>query len=129
VRRLSGWLPPAAWAGFIFYLSSRSRLPGPDVDGFDKVEHFGAYAVLGWLLVRAADRSLLPLALGLALGVLYGASDEIHQMFVPGRSPDVRDWVADAAGVAAATFVYTRLRARRAARPGAPGAGTPSLSA
>jgi VanZ family protein len=129
VRRLPDWLPAAGWAGLIFYLSSRSRLPGPDVDGFDKVAHFGAYAVLGWLLVRAADRSLLPLAVGALLGVLYGASDEIHQMYVPGRSPDVRDWFADAAGVAAATFVYTRLRARRAARSGRPGAGAPSLSA
>jgi VanZ family protein len=129
VRRLADWLFPVAWAAFIFSLSAQSNVPGPEVPGIDKVEHFGAYAVLGWLLVRASDRSRLPLAVGLALGVLYGASDEIHQMFVPGRSPDVMDWFADAAGVAAATFVYTRLRARRAARLGGPGAGAPSLSA
>lgn len=130
MRRLLAWLPAVAWAAFIFSLSAQSNVPGPEVPGIDKVEHFGAYAVLGWLLVRAADRSLLPLALGAVLGVLYGASDEIHQMFVPGRSPDVMDWVADAAGVLAATYVYTRLRARRAAaRRGAAGATAPSLSA
>jgi VanZ family protein len=130
VRRLLAWLPAVAWAAVIFNLSSQSRLPGPDAPGFDKVAHFGAYALLGWLLVRAADRSLLPLALGAVLGVLYGAADEIHQMYVPGRSPDVMDWVADAAGVIAATFVYTRLRVRRAAaRRGAAGAKAPSLSA
>lgn len=130
MRRLLAWLPAVVWALVIFNLSARPRLPGPDVQGIDKVAHFGAYAVLGWLLVRAADRSGLPLAVGLVLGVLYGATDEIHQMFVPGRSPDVMDWVADAAGVAAATFVYTRLRARRAAaRPGEPGTQAPSLSA
>ncbi|HEU4885956.1 MAG TPA: VanZ family protein [Longimicrobium sp.] len=129
MRRLIDWLLAVAWAAFIFSLSAQSNVPGPEVPGIDKVEHFGAYAVLGWLLVRAADRSALPLVVGLALAVLYGASDEIHQMFVPGRSPDVMDWVADAAGVIAATFVYTRLRARRTARRGAAGAGAPSLSA
>jgi VanZ family protein len=130
VRRLLAWLPAVAWALVIWNLSARSRLPGPEQPGFDKVAHFGAYALLGWLLVRAADRSLLPLAVGALLGVLYGAADEIHQMYVPGRSPDVMDWFADAAGVAAAFFVYTRLRARRAAaRPGGAGAEAPSLSA
>ena len=58
------------------------------------------------------------------LGVLYGATDEIHQMYVPGRSPDVLDWFADAAGVAAACFLYTRWRcAARAARPRRGGGG------
>ncbi|HYR11032.1 MAG TPA: VanZ family protein [Longimicrobium sp.] len=128
MTRLRAWLPALLWAAVIWSLSSRSRLPGPDAPGIDKVAHFGAYALLGWLLVRAADRSRLPLALGVVLGVLYGATDEIHQMYVPGRSPDVMDWFADAAGVAAATFVYTRLRARRAADRAA-GAGAPSLSA
>jgi VanZ family protein len=130
VRRLLAWLPAVVWAVVIFNLSSQSRLPGPEQPGFDKVAHFGAYALLGWLAVWAADRSLLPLAVGAVLGVLYGATDEIHQMYVPGRSPDVRDWFADAAGVIAAYFVYTRLRARRAAaRGGATGGRAPSLGA
>jgi VanZ family protein len=129
VRRLLAWLPAIVWALVIWNLSAQSRLPGPDGPGLDKVAHFGAYALLGWLLVRAADRSLLPLTVGAVLALLYGATDEIHQMYVPGRSPDVMDWVADAAGVAAAFFVYTRLRARCAARPGGVGAEAPSLSA
>lgn len=129
MRRLLAWLPAVAWAAVIWNLSAQSRVPGPGVPGIDKVAHLVAYALLGWLLVRAADRSHLPLAVGAVLGVLYGATDEIHQMYVPGRSPDVMDWFADAAGVAAATFVYTRLRARRAARRGGAGAEAPSLSA
>lgn len=130
MRRLLAWLPAVAWAAVIFALSSRPRLlAGPEVPGLDKAAHFGAYAILGWLLARAADRSALPLVVGVLLGLLYGASDEVHQMYVPGRSPDVLDWFADAAGVAAATFVYTRLRARRAARMAAGRRGAPSLSA
>ena len=115
MRRLLAWLPAVAWALVIWNLSARSRLPGPDGPGLDKVAHFGAYAVLGALLSFAAERSRLPVLAAAAIGVLYGASDEFHQMYVPGRSPDVLDWAADAAGVATACFLYTRWRSRRAA--------------
>ena len=114
-------------AGVIFWLSSRPTLPTPDVPSADKVAHFGAYAVLGALLAFATDRRGLPLALAAGLGVLYGALDELHQMYVPGRSPDVLDWAADAAGVAAACVLYSLWRSRRApAKTG--GSGQTSLS-
>jgi VanZ family protein len=127
--RLLPWLPAAAWAATIFWLSSRPTLPGPEVPYFDKVAHFGAYALLGALLAFAAERSRLPMAAAVALGVLYGASDEIHQMYVPGRSPDVLDWFADAAGVAVACFLYTRWRSRRAAAHPAAGGDASYLRA
>jgi VanZ family protein len=117
--RVLAWLPALAWAALIFSLSAEPALPAPEVPYFDKVAHFGAYAVLGACLAFAVHRSTLPLALAVFLGVAYGASDEIHQMFVPGRSPDVFDWVADAAGVAAAVFLYSRWRVRRGAPAGA----------
>jgi VanZ family protein len=118
VTRFLAWIPAAVWAGVIFYLSSRPRLPGPELPGIDKVAHFAAYALLAWLLIFATERSRLPLAVAVVLALVYGATDEIHQMYVPGRSPDVLDWFADAAGVAAATLVYVRRRA--AAGTGAP---------
>lgn len=123
MRRLLAWLPAVAWAAVIYSLSALPTVPAPEVPYVDKVAHFGAYAVLGGLLAFAADRSRLPIAVALVLGVLYGASDEIHQMYVPGRSPDVLDWAADAAGVAAACFLYTRWRSRRAAAHSAAGGG------
>lgn len=128
-RRPAAWLPAMAWAWVIFHLSSQPTVPAPSIPGLDKALHFGAYAVLGWLLAFAADRSRLPLAVAVALGLLYGVTDEIHQMYVPGRSPDLLDWVADAAGVAAATFLYARRLARRAARPGGARGEAPFLRA
>ena len=119
MRPVLSWVPAAAWAGVIFWLSSRRTLPGPELPYFDKVAHFGAYAVLGGLLAFATDRSRVTVIVAVALGLLYGASDEIHQMFVPGRSPDVLDWAADAAGVITACYLYTRWRSRRAAHPAA----------
>lgn len=115
MRRALPWIPALAWAATIFWLSSQPALPSPHVPYFDKVAHFGAYALLGGLLAFATDRSRLPIGVAVALGVLYGISDEVHQGYVPGRSPDVLDWAADAAGVATACFLYTRWRSRRAA--------------
>jgi VanZ family protein len=34
------------------------------------------------------------------ISALYGASDEIHQYFVPERSSEFLDWAADAIGAA-----------------------------
>lgn len=115
MRRALAWLPAAAWAATLYWLSSQPTVPAPEIPNFDKAAHFGAYALLGGLLAFAADRSRLPILAAVMIGVLYGASDEIHQMYVPGRSPDVLDWAADAAGVATACFLYTRWRSRRAA--------------
>ena len=44
-------------------------------------------------------------AQALAIAVAYGATDEVHQMFVPGRTPDVMDVLADAAGALVAAAV------------------------
>ena len=45
------------------------------------------------------------------LGIGYAASDEIHQLFVPGRQADVSDWLADIIGLAAglgAAYIFSR---------------------
>ena len=110
--RLLHWLPAALWAALIFALSSRSSVPTPGFAGGDKILHFGAYAVLGLLLAHAARRSGLPPLWAVAIGLLYAASDEWHQGFVPGRMPDAADWIADAAGVVSGVWV-ARFRPRQ----------------
>jgi VanZ family protein len=121
MRRVLPWLPGAAWAAVIYWLSSQPSVPAPGIPHVDKAAHFGAYAVLGTLLAFAARRTGAPIAAAVVMGMLYGISDEIHQMYVPGRSPDVVDWAADAAGVITACYLYTRWRSRRAAAAGAAG--------
>jgi VanZ family protein len=127
--RALAWLPALAWAAVIFYLSHQPTLPAPELPNVDKVAHFGAYAVLGVCLAYAVHASSLPPMLSFVLGAAYGASDEFHQMFVPGRSPELLDWVADAAGVAAATYLFSRWRMRRGAPAGASAAPAPSPGA
>ena len=73
--------------------------------------HFALYAVLGALLGVGWLRSPKAISHGLLLiiGALYGMSDEWHQMYVPGRMPDVADWIADVAGLLSGyAWVVTR---------------------
>ncbi len=124
-RRLLAWLPALAWAAAIFAVSSRGSVGIPAFPGADKVLHFAAYALFGFLLAYGAAASGLAPRWGVALGWAYGASDEVHQAFVPGRSADPADWAADALGVLAGTFAYARLRAWRRGRARTPAmAGT-----
>ena len=69
------------------------------------------YAVLGGLLRLATGRT----GAAVAWAGAYGVSDEVHQAFVPGRSPDPLDWLADAFGawVGAALVARAVRRARR----------------
>lgn len=94
---------------------------GPLVPHLDKAAHFVLYAILGSALawVRLQREPPPPHGLLIVLGILYGLSDEIHQMYVPGRSPDVADLVADALGVMTGYGLFLRWRGR--AQAGNPG--------
>ncbi|HXG77088.1 MAG TPA: VanZ family protein [Gaiellaceae bacterium] len=105
------WLPAVLWAGLIFALSSVPDL-STGLGGWDlvlrKLAHAAEYAVLGALLLRASGSARL----ALALGVLYAASDELHQSFVPGREGAPLDVAIDAVGVAAGVLLWQRARLR-----------------
>lgn len=70
----------------------------------DKGVHFLEYAILGWLCAGAALQTWsekparYAAGLAIAIAAFWGLSDEIHQAFVPGRSSEVADFVADALG-------------------------------
>ena len=117
------WAPPLLYMALIFAISSMKQppFPMPEFEWFtiDKLYHFIEYAILGGLVARAflkAKPSVVPsqLVWGLAavLSILYGASDEWHQTFVPGRLATVADWVADVlgsiAGVLGAYLYYKK---------------------
>src|SRR5688500_43079 len=87
----------------LFTLSSFSTLPSPP-GGFSFYDvHVAAYAGLAVVTVRAIanglrDVSWRAVAGAIVISTLYGVSDEYHQLFVPGRSFDYFDIVADAIG-------------------------------
>jgi VanZ family protein len=78
----------------------------PDLGVSDKFEHFSAYCVLGfflnltlkfqnrfkWLKNKAAEAAF-------TIAVVYAALDELHQLLIPSRDCDIKDWIADSIGV------------------------------
>jgi len=106
--RFAVWFWPVAVAGMIFIASHRSTVAaGGDVPHGDKVVHFAVYGLLGTLACRPA-RTWRGAVLAVVAASAFGASDEWHQSFVPGRSAEVADWVADTAGAACAAVLYVR---------------------
>lgn len=116
-RRFLFFVGPAIlYAGLIFYLSGLgSGLPKITFNSSDKILHMIEFFILGWLLVRAFHFGSLEsisrklLMVSIFIGILYGASDEIHQYFVPARSSDIFDWLADCIGVILGALAYQRF--------------------
>jgi VanZ family protein len=95
----------APCSGDNFLASSRSSVAAPGVAHADKIGHFLVYGLLATLLLRLG-RNSRAWWLALAVTSLFGVSDEWHQSFVPGRSSEWGDWVADTAGAALAIGLY-----------------------
>ena len=64
-----------------------------------KLAHASEYTVLGILSVAVVPKRRRLLCTAFPLGVLYAASDEFHQLFVPGRAGRVSDVLIDSSGV------------------------------
>lgn len=81
------WVPALVLMAVIFAFSSQTGDDLPDFAGWDyfvkKCAHAIGYGLLALSYVRALDGRRYFLAWLLA--VLYSATDEFHQSFVPGR--------------------------------------------
>ena len=117
----------------IFTASSFSRLPTLPDGVTDLDAHFAVYGVLGALLARALElrgRARvrgITVALATIVATAYGMTDELHQAFVPGRTPSWADLGADllgslvGAGALWACGIVCFMWARRDDRDGAGG--------
>ncbi len=92
------------------------------VDGFQhivrKCAHFSIYTMLGFWLTNALfsyRRRPLPSALlAWGIAIAYAATDEFHQLFVEGRSCELRDVCIDSGGallgITVTALVWTLIR-------------------
>jgi VanZ family protein len=105
-RFLSLWVPVILVMAIIWNASALPSAPGPS-DIPDWALHGLAYMTLSVVAVRAfagarwAGVTWTALVSGWLLAASYGATDEWHQMYVPGRFSELRDWAADAIGALA----------------------------
>ena len=118
-RRLLLWLPVALMMAAQIALSAQGRLPAAlsPFPASDKLAHAAWFFLLGLLVYRAGRdaqgwsrrRAVAFVLLGAAL---WGASDEGHQSFVPGRAVEAADLAADVAGAGFAVLLAEPLLRR-----------------
>ncbi len=103
--------------GLIFIVSA---IPGNELNDFnffpnDKLIHFTEYAVLGFLSswsfigLESGNMTKLRISSVILLGWVFAFSDEFHQYYVPHRSSDPYDLLADMIGVVAGLLFYIIL--------------------
>ncbi len=121
-----------------FIVSLILKILAPDYDSLDpeekselehkvsfvvrKTAHLTEYAVLGFALmlhVAALQEKMkirFPRSTAFLVGSLYAVSDELHQVFVPGRSGEGKDVLLDSAGVLLGLLILSLIRTIRTKR-------------
>ncbi len=121
--RLASWRWAALfWGLFLFTLTSWPSPPSVPIvsaiPDFDKLVHFCLYGVEGFLLYRAvrwrgpAGFSFARVIAITAVMAVWGTIDEVHQMWIPGRSTEVGDVIADVCGAITGASVSSALSGR-----------------
>ena len=120
------WLLVAGYAVLVSVLSHMSRPPVPEVlqsAPGTLALHLLAFAGLGFLFYRALSRSWRGLSevklvlVTIAACAVFGALDELHQSFVPGRFCQAIDVAADTiGGTVAALLLAAAGRSKTQAR-------------
>lgn len=119
--RLRSLLLLLAWMALLTYWSNQPALPidQPAVANSlhnlqHRVAHLFAYGLMGLLAYAAVPKGRpWAFALAVAIASAYGATDELHQLFIPGRRAAIDDWVLDTAFAALAIWLFMWLRRTR----------------
>ena len=99
--------PAILWAVIILISMSlpAQYIPKVKIFGYDKIAHIGVFFVFGILIYRSIinwehkPRSILKsLILMLFFVMVFGCVSELYQHFIPGRTPDIFDFIADSIG-------------------------------
>lgn len=111
-KKLSLWLPVIIWMSIMFYFSNKPDLPGGSFDWLDffikKTAHVSEYLILHLLLYRAFQRKSPDYAFLAAL--VFAFSDEIHQLFTPGRGASLSDVFIDSAGISLSSILIWKRK-------------------
>lgn len=107
-RAMYPWL---FWLSLIWIVSSipSDSLPSYKIIGIDKLAHFAQYLILGLLVNRWLKRMDLKgrkciYVYGLLL--ILAIIDELHQVYIPGRSVSVYDCLANGSGLVGAYLIH-----------------------
>lgn len=135
---IASWIAVAIMAAVIFAMSAKSGIDLDENSGIlsavkawlaqsiasiaghpvdvSPLGHFGEYFLLGALLANALRFHLTQnhaAALAPVLASIYGVTDELHQIFTPGRSCDPMDWLVDTCAAILGALIVRALLKRR----------------
>lgn len=110
---ISLYIPPVLWCFVIFYFSCQPNLrvvSGPWDFLLRKLGHIFEYFLLTILIARAVNKSILKidkkgLIFGALFSLVFAASDEYHQTFIPGRFGVLSDVAIDSIGIILAVII------------------------
>lgn len=139
-NRIVNWAPVLAWMAVIFlfssdYFSSENTTPFiapilsnlfPDLEAphienitlmIRKLGHVSEYFILALLVMRALSTEFVGrggrqrILWSLVFVIVYAASDELHQSFVPSRTASLTDVLIDSlGGICGTLWFYSRNR-------------------
>ena len=79
-----------------------------------KCAHFALYLIGGTLTTNFISTTKVQgkriIIYAIAFTFVYAITDEVHQLFVPGRSGEIRDVIIDTAGAITGTMLFWMLR-------------------
>lgn len=110
------WLPVLVCMGFIFYFSSIPATDIPSLFPFqDVLFHIVIYAITAYFFARALKNTYSKLSsarvvyITVFFGIIYGLSDEFHQIFVTNRCASGFDLFIDGVGSFMGSLSHTFL--------------------
>ena len=79
-----------------------------------KLAHFTEYLILGLLVANMFTKNNINnlYLISIILCIIYATSDEIHQLFVPGRACQLRDILIDSIGSITGVYLYKLINTK-----------------
>lgn len=79
-----------------------------------KLAHYTFYAIGGILIANCVyqfcSEEKRVIAISAIIGILYAASDEIHQLMIPGRSGNIKDVIIDSIGILTGIVLFLLVK-------------------
>lgn len=111
-NKLLRFVPVFLWMGIMFLFSSRSDLPSGETQEVDfiskKLAHIAEYFILNLLWFKALGKKSP--AQAILLSLIYAFTDEIHQLFIPGRTGKLLDVGIDFIGISLSSLLIIKYQ-------------------
>lgn len=80
-----------------------------------KLAHYIEYLILGILVINMFIKNNIPQSylISIIFCIIYATSDEIHQLFVPGRACQIKDILIDSIGSITGIYLYKLISKRK----------------